>query len=83
MTQKSRHTGSEVASSASKVLRDDRYSAEAKSLAASALSQASNDQRETSAEIASLAGEIINDPSYSQTTQEIAASVLSQRAPKR
>jgi hypothetical protein len=82
MTQNSRHTGQEIASLASDVLQDDRFSDEAKTLAASALSQAAAADRQTSEEVASLASEVINDPSYGQTTREIAASVLSQRAPQ-
>jgi len=76
---KGRHTGSNVARLASKVLQDDRYSDAAKSLAASALSQAANSQRQTSAEVAQLAGEVLNNLNYAQATRDIAASVLSQR----
>lgn len=80
MSKQSRHTSQKIASLAAGVLQDGRFSDEAKSLAASALSQSAGGNRKTSQEIASLAGEVVNDPSYSQITQEIAASVLSQRA---
>lgn len=79
---KQRRTSGEVAKLASGVLQDGRYSDTAKSLAASALSQAGGGQRQTSAGIASLAGEVLNDDSFSQTTKDIAASVLSQRSPQ-
>jgi uncharacterized protein YigA (DUF484 family) len=77
-----RHTGKEVASLASDVLQDDRYSDAAKTLAASALSQAAHENRKTSDEVASLAGEVLDNPNYSDEAQELAASVLSQRAPQ-
>jgi hypothetical protein len=77
-----RHTGKEVASLASDVLQDDRYSDAAKTLAASALSQAAHEHRKTSDEVASLAGEVLDNPNYSDEAQELAASVLSQRAPQ-
>lgn len=79
---KGRHTSADVAHLASTMLQDGRYSDTAKSLAASALSQAASGQRQTSAEIASLAGEVLNNSSYSQAAKDIAASVLSQRAPQ-
>jgi uncharacterized protein YigA (DUF484 family) len=82
MPQQPRHTSQDVASLASEVLKDGRFSDEAKSLAASALSQSADGNRKTSEAIAALAGQVINDPSYSETTQAIAASVLSQRAPQ-
>jgi uncharacterized protein YigA (DUF484 family) len=77
-----RHTGKDVASLASDVLQDDRYSDAAKTLAASALSQAAHENRKTSDEVASLAGEVLDNPDYSDEAQELAASVLSQRAPQ-
>jgi hypothetical protein len=77
-----RHTGKDVASLASDVLQDDRYSDTAKTLAASALSQAASDDRQTSEAVASLAGEVLDDPSFSEETHDLAASVLSQRAPQ-
>lgn len=77
-----RHTGKDVASLASDVLQDDRYSDAAKTLAASALSQAAHENRKTSDEVASLAGEVLDNPNYSDEAQELAASVLSQRAPQ-
>jgi uncharacterized protein YigA (DUF484 family) len=77
-----RHTGKDVASLASDVLQDDRYSDAAKTLAASALSQAARENRKTSDEVASLAGEVLENPNYSDEAQELAASVLSQRAPQ-
>jgi hypothetical protein len=77
-----RHTGKDVASLASDVLRDDRFSDEAKTLAASALSQSAEGNRKTSEALASLAGEVLDDPSYSDQTHDLAASVLSQRAPQ-
>ena len=79
---KGRQTGQDVASLASKVLQDKRYSDASKTLAASALSQASGTNRKTSAEVASLAGDVLNDSSASQTAKDIAASVLSQRSPQ-
>jgi uncharacterized protein YigA (DUF484 family) len=72
-----RHTSQDVASLASDVLQDERYSDAAKTLAASALSQAAHENRKTSDDVASLAGEVLSDSSYSDTTQELAASVLS------
>jgi hypothetical protein len=77
-----RHTSQDVSSLASGVLKDDRYSDTAKTLAASALSQAASGDRQTSEAVASLAGEVLDDPSYSETTHDLAASVLSQRAPQ-
>jgi uncharacterized protein YigA (DUF484 family) len=77
-----RHTGQDVASLASDVLQDGRYSDAAKTLAASALSQAAHENRQTSDEVASLAGDVLEDASYSDETQALAASVLSQRAPQ-
>jgi hypothetical protein len=77
-----RHTSQDIASLASNVLQDDRYSDTAKTLAASALSQVARENRQTSEAVASLAGEVLNDPSYSENTQDLAASVLSQRAPQ-
>jgi uncharacterized protein YigA (DUF484 family) len=77
-----RHTGKDVASLASDVLQDDRYSDAAKTLAASALSQAAHENRKTSDEVASLAGEVLENSNYSDEAQELAASVLSQRAPQ-
>jgi len=77
-----RHTSQEVASLASDALQDNRFSDEAKTLAASALSQAAHENRKTSAEVASLAGEVLDNPAYSNIAQALAASVLSQRAPK-
>lgn len=77
-----RHTGQDVASLASDVLQDDRYSDAAKTLAASALSQSASENRKTSEAVASLAGDVLDDPSYSGKAHELAASVLSQRAPQ-
>ena len=77
-----RHTSQDVASLASNVLQDKRYSDAAKTLAASALSQSAHENRKTSDEVAHLAGDVLNDSSYSDTTQRLAASVLSQRAPQ-
>jgi uncharacterized protein YigA (DUF484 family) len=77
-----RHTGKDVASLASDVLQDDRYSDAAKTLAASALSQAAHENRQTSDQVASLAGDVLEDASYSDEAQALAASVLSQRAPQ-
>lgn len=77
-----RHTGQDIASLASDVLQDGRYSDAAKTLAASALSQSAHENRKTSDEVASLAGDVLDDASYSDETQALAASVLSQRAPQ-
>lgn len=77
-----RHTSQDVASLASNVLQDDRYSDAARTLAASALSQSASENRKTSEAVASLAGDVLDDPSYSDKVHELAASVLSQRAPQ-
>jgi hypothetical protein len=77
-----RHTGKDVASVASDVLQDGRYSDEAKTLAASTLSQAAHENRKTSDEVARLAGDMLKNLSYGDETQTLAASVLSQRAPQ-
>jgi hypothetical protein len=48
MSQQIRHTSQEIASLAAGVLQDGRFSDEAKSLAASALSQSAGGNRKTS-----------------------------------
>lgn len=75
-------TGSKVASTAAKVLKDPKASAAAKSVAASALTQKGSTEA-TSAKVASTASKVMKDPKASAAAKSTAASALSQKAGKK
>jgi hypothetical protein len=70
-------TSSEMASLASKTLKNKNSSVIAKSFAASALSQTST-TRQTSSEIEAKASAALKSDKYNCITKSLAASVLSQ-----
>ena len=72
-----KQTSDDIASLASKVLRDKNSSQIAKSLAASAISQ-TNTNKQTSAEMEKKASNVLKSDKYSNTTHSLAGSVLSQ-----
>ncbi|AUB31237.1 hypothetical protein [Spiroplasma floricola] len=75
-------TTKKIASKASRVLKDGRFSDQSKSVAASALSQV-EDNKNTSDELASKASEILRDKgTFSDTSKSIAGSTLSQKEKK-
>lgn len=77
MSNNSKQTSDRIATLASETLQDNSASQTAKSLAASALSQA-HTSRQTGAEMESLASRVLQSEKYADTTKELAASVLSQ-----
>ncbi len=79
MSDSSKHTGQEVASVASKVLRDGRTSEDSKAVGASALSQADLAvDKQTSDEVAAKAAEVLQSDETGQASKTTAASALSQ-----
>lgn len=70
-------TSNEVATQASKTLRDPNSSEIAKSLAASALSQ-SNSKKQTGKELETKASNVLKSNKYSDDTKGLAASLVSQ-----
>lgn len=74
-------TSPRIASKASEVLSDPKATPAAKSVAASALSQASAN-KETSTKVASKASQILEDGRSSAANKSIAASVLTQKSRK-
>ncbi|MFB4251136.1 hypothetical protein [Pseudomonas idahonensis] len=77
MPKNTKQTSSQVASLASKVLRNDNSSAIQKELAGSAMSQAST-SKQTSADMEAKAGRVLESEKYNATTKTLAASVLAQ-----
>lgn len=77
-----KQTSGEMATNASKVLRDKNSSVIAKGLAASALAQA-NTGKQTSKEMETKASNVLKSRKYSDETKSFAASVLSQSNKKR
>lgn len=76
MTNKKTTSGN-VASTASKVLRDPKSSSTAKQLAGSALSQV-NKGNETSTKVEKIASKVLDNPNSTSTAKKLAGSVLSQ-----
>jgi hypothetical protein len=72
-----KETSKKVASQAAKILSNDSSSKIAKTLAASALSQAGEDKT-TSPKVAEIAAKALQSPKYSDLTKTTAGSVLSQ-----
>jgi hypothetical protein len=79
---KSESTGSKAAAAAAKVLQDPKASKNAKTAAASALTQ-SKSKEVTSAKAASAAAKVLKDPKASKAAKTAAASALTQRPGKR
>ncbi|MBD8239482.1 hypothetical protein [Pseudomonas fluorescens] len=78
MSINTKQTGEDIATLASKVLRDPHASALGKQLAGSALSQSSS-TKQTGAEMEEIAGKIVsNSLKYSDTEVSLAGSVLAQ-----
>lgn len=77
MAKNTKQSSAQVAKLASETLRDPQASAIAKSLAASALSQASS-TKETGKAMETKASQVLQSEKYSETTKTLAASVLSQ-----
>ncbi len=79
--KKSESTGGKAASAAAKVLKDPKASKNAKTAAASALTQ-SKSKETTSAKAASAAAKVMKDPKASKEAKTAAASALTQKASK-
>lgn len=77
MTTNNKTTSDKVATLASQVLNDATSSATARSLAASALSQAKVG-KQTGAEMESFASMVLQSSKYSEATKTLAASILAQ-----
>lgn len=77
----SEKTSAKVASAAAKVLKDPKASKNAKSAAASALTQKGSDEK-TSSRVASKAAKVLKDPKASKAEKTVAASALTQKAGK-
>ncbi|MFM5353977.1 hypothetical protein [Aeromonas dhakensis] len=77
MATNNKTTSDQVATLASQVMNDPNSSASAKSLAASALSQAQSG-KQTGAEMESFASMVLQSDKYSEKTKTLAASVLAQ-----
>lgn len=71
-------TSGKVASAAAKVMKDPKASKEAKSAAASALTQKGSDEK-TSAAVATKASKVLRDKSASAAEKTVAASALTQK----
>jgi hypothetical protein len=80
---KSESTGKKVASAASKVLHDPKASKDAKSVAASALTQSKSKTETTGKAVASKASKIMSDPKASKEAKSVAASALTQKTKKK
>lgn len=68
-----------VAESAKRVLADKKASKATKSVASSALQQASNPKTKTSKDVAKAAAKILKDPKASKEARYAAASALTQK----
>lgn len=77
MGQNKKVTSNEVASLASKILKDNNASKIAKELAGSALSQ-KNKTNQTGSEMEEKASNVLKSEKYSEETKILAASILSQ-----
>lgn len=82
MAKNDKDTSASIATLASETLRDPNASAIAKSLAGSALAQATTG-KETGAEMESKASQALRNPRSSDTTKALAGSVVSQSNKKR
>lgn len=78
-TAKNESTGRKAAVAAAKVLKDPKASKDAKTAAASALTQ-SKSKEQTSAKAASSAAKVMRDPKASKEAKTAAASALTQKA---
>lgn len=72
-----KRTSKEVATLASRTLRNENASAIQRSLAAGALSQRAA-SKQTSATMEDIASKVLSSDKYSETTKTLAASILSQ-----
>ncbi len=79
---KSESTGTKAAVAAAKVMNDPKASKNAKTAAASALTQAKSKEA-TSPKAASAAAKVMNDPKASKDAKSAAASALTQKAGKK
>lgn len=77
MSVNTKNTSNRIAALASETLTSPSASAIAKSLAASALAQASQG-KQTGARMEDVASRVLRGEKYSHETKELAASVLSQ-----
>lgn len=77
MAQNKKVTSNEVASLASKVLKDNNASRIAKELAGSVLSQ-KNKVNQTGSEMEEKASNVLKSDKYSEETKTLAASLVSQ-----
>lgn len=77
MAKNDKDTSASIATLASETLRDPNASAIAKSLAGSALAQATTG-KETGADMESKASQALRNPRSSDTTKALAGSVVSQ-----
>jgi len=77
VSNNSKQTSSDIASTAAATLSDPNASAIAKSLAASALAQ-SGTGKQTGAEMEDKAAKVLASSKYSDETKALAGSVLSQ-----
>lgn len=75
-------TGAGVAKSAAKVLKDPSSSKDAKTAAASALTQ-SKSKEQTSAKAATAASHVLGDTKASKEAKSAAGSALAQKAKKK
>lgn len=82
MNRNSKQTSTRIATLASETLHSGQASKVAKSLAASALSQAGT-ARQTGAKMETTASRVLQSDKYASTTKELAASVLAQANKKR
>jgi hypothetical protein len=80
--KKSESTGSKAATAAAKVMKDPKASKDAKTAAASTLTQ-SKSKEVTSAKAASAAAKVMKDPKASKAAKTAAASALTQRPGKK
>ncbi len=77
MTKNTKKTSKQIASLASKVLKDNSASKIAKELAGSALSQ-KQVNNQTGAKMEDKASKVLKSNKYSKETKKLAASVLAQ-----
>lgn len=82
MAKNDKDTSASIATLASETLRDPNASAIAKSLAGSALAQATTG-KETGADMESKASQALRNPRSSDITKALAGSVVSQSNKKR
>ncbi len=76
-------TGRRVASKSGRILRSVGATANAKRVAASALSQRKSPKRATSKRVATTAGRVLSNPKATKGAKSSAGSVLSQTRGKR